>query len=544
VTTPDAGTVTQTVNMLYNDGGELATLTYPNGQTITTNYDVNGRTQAAYFGTPSTPDPVTFLVGQVSYTNDGQVAGLALGGSGPKAVAPTNTLFSTNESYDSIQRPLSESATMNGQNQPFFSQTRSYDAIGNVLSLDTTIPAKAGGTLSDNQSYCYDDLSRLVWNGNTGTPGGGRDCGPAPTGTTIPTAQQSYSYDSLDRLSSGSAGTYNYGDPNHVHAVTTLSSIPNQYAAYGTMGDMTCRNTAAGTGHTCAGTNLTGATMSYDSRGQLASWTAPSGKTSSDTFLYDAQGNCVLQSASSTVNGVTTVTDTITFDGYSETTLTGGTTTTLTYYSLGGQRLAMQKNSNPVIYLLADLLGSTDVAIKSSGTISAVQLYWPYGAGEYSWGTMPTSYNFTGQRLDSVTGLLYFNARYYDPLSGRFVRADTVQSNASGMDPYAYVGDSPVGTTDPTGLYISNGTPTTQQGGETAYISGNEMTTVTNNGSSWGLVYALDGHYTNTDTGLNINSSTFQQVTQYGDYNPNTDWSTSPGAKFGRVTGWDTLQQS
>jgi RHS repeat-associated protein len=57
---------------------------------------------------------------------------------------------------------------------------------------------------------------------------------------------------------------------------------------------------------------------------------------------------------------------------------------------------------------------------------------------------MPTTYNFTGQRLDSVTGLLYFNFRYYDPESGRFVRDDTVDTNAKEMDPYAYVGDSPI----------------------------------------------------------------------------------------------------
>jgi len=64
---------------------------------------------------------------------------------------------------------------------------------------------------------------------------------------------------------------------------------------------------------------------------------------------------------------------------------------------------------------------------------------------------MPTTYNFTGQRLDSVTGLLYYNARYYDPFSGRFTTADTVENNANGMDPYAYVGDDPVIRIDPTG---------------------------------------------------------------------------------------------
>jgi hypothetical protein len=184
---------------------------------------------------------------------------------------------------------------------------------------------------------------------------GGDECGPAPSGTTISSHHQSYSYDSLDRLTTGRDRTYSYGDPNHVHAVTAISGMANQYAAYDAMGNMTCRNTAAGTGHTCAGSNPSGAAMTYDSKGQLASWTALSGKTASDTFLYDAQGNRVLQSASSTVGGVTTVTDTITFDGYTETTLTGGTTTTLTYYSQGGQRLAMQNGTNALKYLINDL---------------------------------------------------------------------------------------------------------------------------------------------------------------------------------------------
>jgi RHS repeat-associated protein len=265
----------------------------------------------------------------------------------------------------------------------------------------------------------------------------------------------------------------------HLHAVTGLSSIPEQYAAYDAMGNMTCRNTATGTGHTCAGSTPTGATMTYDNEGRLSSWTAQKNQTGSDTFLYDGEGNRVLQSASSTSNGVTTVTDTLTFDGYSETTLTGGTTTTLTYYSLNGERLAVQHNTNLLKYLLSDLLGSTDVAVNSGGGIIAVQLYWPYGSSEYSWGTMPTTYNFTGQRLDAVTSLLYFNARYYDPVSGRFVRADTVQSNAEGMDPYAYVGDSPIGKADPSGHYIADDNGDfayADEQGEARYIKNDPIT--------------------------------------------------------------------
>jgi len=92
------------------------------------------------------------------------------------------------------------------------------------------------------------------------------------------------------------------------------------------------------------------------------------------------------------VNGTTTVTDTITFDGYTESTITGGATTTINYYSLNGQRVALRQGNNPVTYLVTDLLGSVDVAVNDDGSIAAVQLYWPYGEGEYSWVPCPLCY--------------------------------------------------------------------------------------------------------------------------------------------------------
>lgn len=261
-------------------------------------------------------------------------------------------------------------------------------------------------------------MSRLVWAGNSGTPTGGDHCGTAPSGTTLLAYQQSFSYDDLDRMTSGPAGTITYGDTNHVHAATTLSSIPNQYASYDPMGNMVCRNTDTTSGHTC-GSSPTGALMTYDVEGRLIGWTAPSGTTATDTFLYDGEGNRVLQETNSS-----SVTDTITFDGYSETVLSGGVITPTKYYSADGQRVAMRTNST-LSYLLADALGSSTVALDSTGATQAVQLFAPYGTVRYSQGTMPMTYNFTGQRLDSQTGLLYYNFRYYDPLSGRFTRTST-----------------------------------------------------------------------------------------------------------------------
>ncbi len=52
------------------------------------------------------------------------------------------------------------------------------------------------------------------------------------------------------------------------------------------------------------------------------------------------------------------------------------------------------------------------------------------------------------------TQLLYYGARYYDPLLGRFISADTVvpgASNPQALNRYAYVLNNPLKYTDPTG---------------------------------------------------------------------------------------------
>ena len=465
--TADGTTTTQTVNMSYNDGGEITQLVYPGSggtsQTLTSQYNANGRFQSAYFGTSSTPDPVSFLVASTAYTGAGLLKTLNLGGSGPKNSGGSVTpVFQLNMSYDNIQRPLSTSASENGTT--IWNQTRTYDNVGNVLQLSTTIPTSGGGTQVDNQSFCYDALNRLVWAGDTGTPTGGDHCGNVPTGTTISTYQQSFSYDSLDRITSGPMGTVGYNN-NHVHAANTLGSIPNKYATYDDIGDMTCRNVDTTTAHVCNGTSPTRAIMTYDNEGRLATWTAPSGTTASDSFLYDNEGNRVLQRISDS-NGIS---DTITFDGYTEKVINGSTTTTSKFYTVNAMRLAMRQAST-LYYLLPDLLGSPTVALNSDGSFQAVQLFNPYGSSRYSSGSMPTDYSFTGQRLDSETGLLYYNFRYYDPVSGRFTRADTVDSNASGMDGYAYVMDSPESKKDPTGHSGSLGDDAAQQFVEEWYM--------------------------------------------------------------------------
>jgi RHS repeat-associated protein len=200
---------------------------------------------------------------------------------------------------------------------------------------------------------------------------------------------------------------------------------------------MTCR--APTSSQTCSGTP-TGQALTYDALGRLLTWSDGSGNSA--VYGYDGSGNRVEQVATS---GSTTTT-TVYVGGDEEVSTSGSTTTTTTYYA-AGPVTAINVNGT-LSYLVSDTLGSTTVALSASGSVQADQLFTPYGATRYASGTMPTSYGFTGQRLDP-SGLSYFNARYYDGVVGQFVSADSVQ----GPNRYAYVDGNPETLTDPTGKF-------------------------------------------------------------------------------------------
>ncbi len=66
---------------------------------------------------------------------------------------------------------------------------------------------------------------------------------------------------------------------------------------------------------------------------------------------------------------------------------------------------------------------------------------------------MPTSYRFTGQREDT-TGLYFYNARYYDPVVGRFAQADPIvpgAGNPQALNRYSYVLNNPIKYVDSNG---------------------------------------------------------------------------------------------
>jgi RHS repeat-associated protein len=271
-------------------------------------------------------------------------------------------------------------------------------------------------------------------------------------GNLTPQYTQSFAYDNLGRLTNGPRGAYTYGDSGHLHAATAIGTTWT--ASYDAAGNMTCR--APSSTVTCSGSQ-TGAQLSYDAEGSLTSWqNTPTNPSVSDGFLYDNQGNRVEQQV--TQNGSTTTT--IYVGNLEEVVKSGSTTTTTTYYYAGATRIAEAVNG-VFSYLASDALGSADVALNASGSLTASVLYYPYGGARYTSGTMPTDYGFTGQHSDSATGLDYYNARYYDALAGQFSSADPVLQQGGydilGLSRYAYVEGNPVVRTDPSGNHVELG---------------------------------------------------------------------------------------
>jgi RHS repeat-associated protein len=233
-----------------------------------------------------------------------------------------------------------------------------------------------------------------------------------------------------------------------LHAALALGGS-GYSATYDQAGNMACR--AGNSSTTCTGSSPTGAVLSWDAEERLTAWqNTPTSPTTTAAFLSDGEGNRVEQQV--TTNGTTT---TFTYVGNLEKVATsGGTTTTTTYYYAASQLIALATNG-VFSYLGADGLGSVDLALSSSGSVTASRLYGTYGGLRYTAGSWPSAKGFTGQFADGPTSLDSFGSRYYDPSANQFVSADSVLPGNGydvwGLSRYAYVAGNPTSRTDPTG---------------------------------------------------------------------------------------------
>ena len=166
-------------------------------------------------------------------------------------------------------------------------------------------------------------------------------------------------------------------------------------------------------------------------------------------FYYDADGAAVKWKGT---DGAITVT---VGPHYEKNNATGISTS---YYFFNGQRVAMRQGGT-VYWIHGDQLGSTSLTTNVSGNaVGGTMRYKPFGEPRNG-GAMPTDLRFTGQRELGRVGqgmgsLMFYGARAYSPVLGRFVSADTVvpgAGNPQAFNRYSYVLNRPLNAIDPGG---------------------------------------------------------------------------------------------
>jgi RHS repeat-associated protein len=394
-----AANINGTASFVYDKLGRVTSTTDVWGQLINYTYDANGRRTKISFGSTTKAtysyDTLNRLTGikdssnlTTSYAYD--AAGKLTSRTLPNSVLTTYT-------YDGLDR-----------------LTRLKDARNNTVIADNNYTYNTGGAITQNidqsgaHAYGYDALDRLMSATYTGTPA------------------ESYAYDSVgNRTNSQRSATYSYQPFNRLTGTSTAGYL------YDNNGNMTTKTEGASTTH-----------FAWDFENRLTQVVTPT--AGSVSYKYDALGRRV-QSAPST--GVST---NFTYDG-DDVAQDKTSANVITEYLNGPgiDNKIRQKTGNTLYYFAQDHLGSTTALTNSNGALVERETYDAYGN---SAGSARTRYGFTGRERDSVTGLMYYRARWYDAQVGRFISEDPI-GLAGGINSFAYVGNDPQNGTDPTGLY-------------------------------------------------------------------------------------------
>ncbi|MBN2880885.1 RHS repeat-associated core domain-containing protein, partial [Candidatus Woesearchaeota archaeon] len=125
---------------------------------------------------------------------------------------------------------------------------------------------------------------------------------------------------------------------------------------------------------------------------------------------------------------------------------------TETTYIYDDSRLIASEENNVTQFYLTDHQGSVDAVVDSSGNLLYDLEYLPFGL---SYQDNESRFTFTGKELD-LSGLMYYESRYYSPFLRRFTQPDSVIPalyDTQSLNRYSYVRNNPVVYIDPTGHF-------------------------------------------------------------------------------------------
>ncbi|MEW6279042.1 MAG: RHS repeat-associated core domain-containing protein, partial [Candidatus Eremiobacterota bacterium] len=296
--------------------------------------------------------------------------------------------------------------TASGGAGQLYSETYQRDKLGRITQRTETIEG-----VTTTWTYSYDTAGRLSRVDRNGT------------------LYESYGYDSNDNRASVTRPTG-----------TTIATFDDQ--------DRIMTNGPASFTHDAKGdlvskTDTSGTTLyDYDTTGQLLSVTSPNG----DVVSYEPAANS--RRAVKRVNGV--VQRKWLYSGGLLPVVEYDANDSLTCVFTGGYIL----KDGSTYRLLRDHLGSVRLVVDANtGAVAQRLSYGPWG--EVLEDTNPgfQPFGYAGGLYDPNTGLVRFGARDYDPAVGRWTSRDPI-GLVAGTNVYAYCLNEPINCIDPMGFKL------------------------------------------------------------------------------------------
>ena len=387
----------------YDDENNLSSQTQTlNGNTYTTQYtyDKDNRLTKTTVGNISagyTYDAYGRMTGIVTKSGDSTVLTSTISYNSPSNTATSTQVADWNDGVDTY--------------------TYIYNDKGNIASIS-----------SDNRTatYEYDTLDRLT---RANDPIAGKtwvysyDSG----GNILKRSEYAYTANALGTPSE--EVTYTYGDSQWKDLLTAYNGKPITYDEIGNP------------------LTYDGWTYTWQHGRQLVGMEKDG---SSISYAYNTDGKRI----SKTVNG-----------------------TTYNYHYLGDQLVEMAWGANRMhftydavgplsvnfngteYFYLKNAQGDVTGLVDSTGTKVVAYTCGPWGEAWGVSGTLASTLGamnplrYRGYVYDTETGLYYLNSRYYNPVWGRFINADSLidGSSATSQNMFAYCNNNPVNMADPTG---------------------------------------------------------------------------------------------
>ncbi len=416
ITSVDRGASGGAFTYTYDATGNPLTRTRPDGSTITAAYSDEGRLTQ-----------ITGPTGTFAFAYDPA-------GNLTQTVLPPANGYQETRGYDRAGRLTSVSSEKGGAILSRF--TRTLDPTGNTTRIDTL-----RGTTTTSNAYTYTPAKRL------------QGYCPDTTTCTGATDAVTWSYDPVgNRLTQTRSGTnaglpptvaytYNPGD----QLTQTVTTTPGAPITTGFTYDADGNQTTVG-----AATNV------YDLENRLV--TATRG-TAVNRYTYTGDG---LRYQRKLGTAIQTTWSWDTVGGLPELALEKNAVGAVTRSYLQGPTGPLTETTTTgTAFLHHDLIGSTSDATSPTGTPTYAYQYHPYGEQRtrsvlQAAAVEPTQ-RFTGETLDTETGLYHQRARQYDPATGLFTATDPLQPNPRNpaASTYTYADNQPLDLTDPTGLITS-----------------------------------------------------------------------------------------